>query len=143
VFPLEFFLLKTARKPLLHILLKQRSIKYLYNGQTAQTEQTKGKRKTTERERNPNYISIQIKNAKKAGALVKAKSVRLQDSLPKETSFPILEIGRAPVKHKIIPLLSYLPGCNDEEFHEEIMVELSFSLFHHYVEREVKPPIDV
>jgi hypothetical protein len=46
----------------------------------------------------------------------------LKSRLLEETSFPILKRGQALAEDEIIPLFPYLPGRNDEKFHEEIMV---------------------
>jgi hypothetical protein len=51
-----------------------------------------------------------------------------------ETSFPVVEGGHTPIDDKVISLFPNDPRCYNEEFHEEIMGSLPFSIFHHVVE---------
>jgi hypothetical protein len=37
----------------------------------------------------------------------------------------------APIKDEVVSLLPNLPSNNDEDFHEERVLELLFYLFHH------------
>jgi hypothetical protein len=53
-----------------------------------------------------------------------------------------MEKGQASVENEVIPLLPYLPGRDNEEFHEEIMMHLRFGFLHHYMERGFKSRVD-
>jgi hypothetical protein len=59
-----------------------------------------------------------------------------------EASFPTLEGRQGSIKDKVILLFSNLPGRNDEEFHEEIVLHLHSDLLHHSMEGKVEPPVD-
>jgi hypothetical protein len=89
-----------------------------------------------------NYLSERVEETKENGALVRTKSGRLENCFLEEATFPIMEKGQASVENEVIPLLPYLPGRDNEEFHEEIMMHLRFGFLHHYMERGFKSRVD-
>jgi hypothetical protein len=58
----------------------------------------------------------------------------LQSSFLHKIWLPRNKGGMSSVKDKIVPLFPYLPGSNDEDFHEESAQELLFSLGYHLKE---------
>jgi hypothetical protein len=54
----------------------------------------------------------------------------LKISLSNEAQFPTLKEGSDFAEDPIISLLPNQPRCNDEDIHEEFVIELSISLLH-------------
>jgi hypothetical protein len=59
-----------------------------------------------------------------------------------EGALPRDKRGPTPIKDEVVSLLPNLPCRNDEEFHEEGVLRLSFSLLHHLKELSSEIPID-
>jgi hypothetical protein len=56
--------------------------------------------------------------------------------------FPKIDTDRGHFKYKVISLFPDLPGCNDENFHEEIVNKILFCQLKHLEERGAKLPLD-
>jgi hypothetical protein len=59
-----------------------------------------------------------------------------------EGALPRGKRGPTPIKDEVVLLLPNFPCRNDEEFHEEEVLRLSFSLLHHLEELSSEIPID-
>jgi hypothetical protein len=58
-----------------------------------------------------------------------------------EISFPSNETSCAILKNATIPLRPYLPSCDYEQFHEELLIEILFSPSYHLKEGDSKLPL--
>jgi hypothetical protein len=59
-----------------------------------------------------------------------------------DISFPTVYACLAVFKYFPISLFPDMPSCNDEYFHEEMMVEILPSKLHHLKERGIQLPLD-
>jgi len=67
----------------------------------------------------------------------------LKSSLIQKGAFPGGERGSSSVKYKVISLLPYVPGSNDEGLHKEGILILLFRLHHHLEEITLKVPVHI
>jgi len=67
----------------------------------------------------------------------------LKSSLIQKGAFPGGERGSSSVKYKVISLLPYVPGSNDEDLHKEGILILLFRLHHHLEEITLKVPVHI
>jgi hypothetical protein len=67
----------------------------------------------------------------------------LKSSLIQEAWFASLKAGPDFIEDEVVSLFPNQPGCNDEDFHEKIVGELTFGPIHHSVEISCKVPMDV
>jgi len=68
--------------------------------------------------------------------------VSLNHALSLEVIFPTYNTCWASIKYQAIPLLPDMPSCYDEDFHEEIMVEVLFSQIYHVKEWSSSLPLN-
>jgi hypothetical protein len=59
-----------------------------------------------------------------------------------ETSFPTGYACLTIFKDQVISLFPNVPSSNDENFHEEGVIEVIFSQFHHPEERNIHLPLN-
>jgi hypothetical protein len=72
-----------------------------------------------------------MNEVEKLRSFVIPEPIGLEVGLLKKTQLPSKEGGVAPIKDEIISLFPNLPAAQDEDVHEEFVIEIKPGLLHH------------
>jgi hypothetical protein len=87
-------------------------------------------------------LSVQINEITKLRSFELPEHVGLEVSLLKKTQLLSKEGWVTPIKDEVISLFPNLPGTQNKNFHEELVVEVKPGLLHHRMELMPEPPVN-